>query len=58
MTKYEILTNKAPIKTTSLKFFGGVVIKKVAKYKHFGYVHPKISLRPDDKHDYAELLTM
>ena len=58
MTMYEILTNKAPIQTTSLKFFGGVVIIKVAKSKHFGCVHPKICLRPEDKHDYAELLTM
>ena len=31
MTVYEILTNKAPIKTTSLKFLGGVVIILVAK---------------------------
>ncbi len=30
MTMYENFTNMAPIKTTSLKFFGGVVIKKVA----------------------------
>ena len=51
MTMYEILTNKAPIQTTSLKFFGGVVIIKVAKSKHFGCVHPKICLRPEDKHD-------
>ena len=58
MTMYEILTNKAPIKTTSLKFFGGVVIILVAKSKHFGSVHPKICLRPDEKNDFADLLTM